>query len=102
MDLAAATDRPGCNADFYRSVDVGHVRFSLQRAERSTGELVQATSPLPPPMLIGSGSTGRGVQNPPLSSIPFGRSPERFTEGMLPGEEGELEGFGRGVEGGAS
>jgi len=56
MHLAAAADRPGGNAYFELAVDVGHVKTLL-----TAGEWWRecARHPLPPPMLIGSGSTGR-------------------------------------------
>ena len=55
MDLAAATDRAGGDADVEFAVDVGHA-LALLEAEKERNSVA---APLPPPMLIGSGSTGR-------------------------------------------
>ena len=67
IDLAAAPDRPGGDADFELRVDVGHM-LSPHSGERSFDTLGMSRSkPFPPPVLTGSGSTGRALLHAPLS-----------------------------------
>ena len=59
LDLAAAADRAGGHPDVEFAVDVGHAKSLLESGARTSGPAIMQPGPLPPPMLVGSGSTGR-------------------------------------------
>ncbi len=84
MDLAAAANRAGGDGKLGTGGNIGHLRFTPNPEARAfgsvpAGSIPAARRPLPPPVLAGSGSTGRGRF---AASQPHARSPG---DGMIVG-----------------
>src|SRR3546814_340360 len=95
MDLAAAAYRPGGNANFELRRNVGHAMFSYGQESGGIGPSKgSGRRPLPPPVLTGSGSTGR-VEHTHTSQASFRPAFETSMRGAASPGMGLLRRFAR-------